>query len=43
MTAFTESQARHPAWTWLLLVPLPILLLAFVHYRMGDHIDIDYR
>ena len=43
MTAFTESQARHPAWTWLLLVPLPILLLAFVHYRVGDHIDIDYR
>ena len=38
----TQAQAR-PAWSWLLLAPLPILLVAFLRYRLGDHIDIDYR
>lgn len=37
-----QAQAR-PAWSWLLLAPLPILLVASVVYGVGDHIDIDYR
>ena len=37
-----HADAR-PVWGWLLLAPLPILLIAFLRYRLADNIDIDYR
>ena len=32
-----------PKWGWLLLLPLPLLWAACVHYRVGDNIALEFR